>query len=79
MQITGDSKHVEGEFMIVYAGQSFTVNVAYELGSWPTSNFTRHEAADRTFPNHYITQIVNSPSVNGSEATIIFEVVTQLQ
>ena len=57
----------------MYAGQSFTIDVDYTLGSWPTFQATRH--SDGSSPAYYITGIVNPPSVNGSQATVVFEVV----
>ena len=56
----------------MYAGQSFTINVDYYLGSSPTFKAYRHDTGS---PANYITRIVNSPSLNGSQATVVFEVV----
>ena len=58
--------------MILYAGQSFTIDVDYTLGLWPIFKASRHDGGS---PAYYITRIVNPPSLNGSQATIVFEVV----
>ena len=66
---------VTGEFLIVYAGQSFVIDVNFFLGSWPSFK-SRRLVAIGGCPENFTVKRVNPLCVNGSQATVVFQVTT---
>ena len=57
----------------MYAGQSFVIDENVFLGSWPTFK-SRRLVAIGGCPGQFMIKLVNPPCVNGSQATVVFQV-----